>query len=84
MKSFGLCHEIIWPVILKSFGLSQDLPLSQNGQNFRQENILVHWKILIFHCVRFSYLYFLRASHEILKSQRVKSLLFWLYLCAPV
>ena len=24
MKSFGLCHEIIWPVILKSFGLSQD------------------------------------------------------------
>ena len=31
MKSFGLCHEIIWPVILKSFGLSQDLPLSQNG-----------------------------------------------------
>ena len=37
MKSFGLCHEIIWPVILKSFGLSQDLPLSQNGQNFRQK-----------------------------------------------
>jgi hypothetical protein len=35
MKSFGLCHEIIWPVILKSFGLSQDLPLSQNGQNLR-------------------------------------------------
>ena len=33
MKSFGLCHEIISPVILKSFGLSQDLPLSQNGQN---------------------------------------------------
>ena len=32
-KSFGLCHEIISPVILKSFGLSQDLPLSQNGQN---------------------------------------------------
>ena len=31
MKSFGLCHEIISPVILKSFGLSQDLPLSQNG-----------------------------------------------------
>ena len=25
MKSFGLCHEIISPVILKSFGLSQDL-----------------------------------------------------------
>ena len=36
MKSFGLCHEIIWPVILKSFGLSQDLPLSQNGQNLRR------------------------------------------------
>ena len=36
MKSFGLCHEIISPVILKSFGLSQDLPLSQNGQNFRR------------------------------------------------
>ena len=36
MKSFGLCHEIIWPVILKSFGLSQDLPLSQNGQQFRR------------------------------------------------
>ena len=38
MKSFGLCHEIISPVILKSFGLSQDLPLSQNGQNLRREN----------------------------------------------
>ena len=37
MKSFGLCHEIIWPVILKSFGLSQDLPLSQNGQNRRRK-----------------------------------------------
>ena len=36
MNSFGLCHEIIWPVILKSFGLSQDLPLSQNGQNRRR------------------------------------------------
>ena len=36
MKSFGLCHEIISPVILKSFGLSQDLPLSQNGQKFRR------------------------------------------------
>ena len=36
MNSFGLCHEIIWPVILKSFGLSQDLPLSQNGQNLRR------------------------------------------------
>jgi hypothetical protein len=36
MKSFGLCHEIIPPVVLKSFGLSQDLPLSQNGQNFRR------------------------------------------------
>ena len=36
MKSFGLCHEIISPVILKSFGLSQDLPLSQNGQNLRR------------------------------------------------
>ena len=32
MKSFGLCH-------LKSFGLSQDLPLSQNGQNFRREKL---------------------------------------------
>ena len=39
MKSFGLCHEIISPVILKSFGLSQDLPLSQNGQNFRREKL---------------------------------------------
>ena len=39
MKSFGLCHEIISPVILKSFGLSQDLPLSQNGQNRRREKI---------------------------------------------
>ena len=39
MKSFGLCHEIISPVILKSFGLSQDLPLSQNGQNFRRGNL---------------------------------------------
>ena len=37
MKSFSLCHEIIPPVILKSFGLSQDLPLSQNGQNFRRK-----------------------------------------------
>ena len=37
MKSFGLCHEIISPVILKSFGLSQDLPLSQNGQNRRRK-----------------------------------------------
>ena len=36
---FGLCHEIISPVILKSFGLSQDLPLSQNGQNRRREKI---------------------------------------------
>ena len=40
MKSFGLCHEIIWPVILKSFGLSQDLPLSQNGQDFRLQEIV--------------------------------------------
>ena len=39
MKSFGLCHEIISPVILKSFGLSQDLPLSQNGQKFRRGKI---------------------------------------------
>ena len=39
MKSFGLCHEIIWPVLLKSFGLSQDLPLSQNGQNLRRGKI---------------------------------------------
>ena len=38
MISFGLCHEIIPPVVLKSFGLSQDLPLSQNGQNFRRKN----------------------------------------------
>ena len=34
-----MCHEIISPVILKSFGLSQDLPLSQNGQNFRRGKI---------------------------------------------
>ena len=40
MKSFGLCHEIISPVILKSFGLSQDLPLSQNGQDFRLQEIV--------------------------------------------
>ena len=39
MNSFGLCHEIIWPFILKSFGLSQDLPLSQNGQNLRRGKI---------------------------------------------
>ena len=38
MKSFSLCHEIILPVVLKSFGLSQDLPLSQNGQNFQRKN----------------------------------------------
>ena len=37
MKSFSLCHEIVPPVVLKSFGLSQDLPLSQNGQNFRRK-----------------------------------------------
>ena len=42
-KSFGLCHEIIPPVVLKSFGLSQDLPLSQNGQNFRRKKLIKQW-----------------------------------------
>ena len=45
MKSFSLCHEIIPPVVLKSFGLSQDLPLSQNGQNFRQKKLMKQWAI---------------------------------------
>ena len=44
MKSFGLCHEIISPVILKSFGLSQDLPLSQNGQNLRRGKLGIRAK----------------------------------------
>ena len=43
MKSFSLCHEIIPPVVLKSFGLSQDLPLSQNGQNFRRKKSMEQW-----------------------------------------
>ena len=45
MKSFSLCHEIIPPVVLKSFGLSQDLPLSQNGQNFRRKKSMKQWAI---------------------------------------
>ena len=43
MKSFSLCHEIIPPVVLKSFGLSQDLPLSQNGQNRRRKKSMEQW-----------------------------------------
>ena len=43
MKSFSMCHEIIPPVVLKSFGLSQDLPLSQNGQKFRRKKLIKQW-----------------------------------------
>ena len=43
-KFWPVSHEIISPVILKSFGLSQDLPLSQNGQNLRRGKLGIRAK----------------------------------------